>query len=267
MEERALGAHGPVVPVLGLGTWRTLDVPASAQPSADAVVAAALESGTRLFDTSPMYGRAEDVLAAALGEGRSEVLIATKIWTPDPATGRAQLERQLGLFGKRIDVQQIHNLVAWRDHLPMLEDARRDGLVGVIGATHYDPSAFDELEDIMRTDRVHVVQVPYNPLEREAGRRLLPLAAELGLGVIVMRPFGEGALFPGPRPSALAGLSVESWAEALLRWSLSDERVHAAIPATSRPEHVEVNAAAAEKPRLPEDERRHIQQLAERYAS
>jgi len=250
-----------------MGTWQTLDLPEGMQHAAESVVTAAIGAGTRLFDSSPMYGRSERVLATALGRGRSECFVATKIWTPDVETGRAQLRRQLAMFGNRVDLHQIHNLVAWRDHLTVLERAREDGTVGLIGATHHQPSAFGELETVMKTGRIQAIQIPYNPLERQVEERILPLAEELGLGVLAMRPFGQGELFPGPSSNGLDGLQVAGWADALLRWCLSDPRIHVAIPATSRPGHAEANAAAGARPPLSLDERRHVQQLAERYAT
>ncbi len=186
------------------------------------------EAGTRLFDSSPMYGRAQQVLAGALGERRSEAIVATKIWTPSAAEARAQFDEQIGLYG-RVEIEQIHNLVAWREHLPWLEQERDAGRIDLIGATHYSPSAFDELEDVMRTGRIDAIQIPYNPEERDAENRILPLAAELNLGVIAMRPLGAGAL-------------VHRYeATELLKWTLSDERMHVAIPATSNPEHARTN--------------------------
>ena len=189
------------------------------------------EAGTRVFDSSPMYGRAQQVLAGALGERRSEAIVATKIWTPSAAEARAQFDEQIGLYG-RVEIEQIHNLVAWREHLPWLEQERDAGRIDLIGATHYSPSAFDELEDVMRTGRIDAIQIPYNPEERDAENRILPLAAELNLGVIAMRPLGAGAL-------------VNRYgATELLKWTLSDERIHVAIPATSNPEHARTNVAS-----------------------
>jgi diketogulonate reductase-like aldo/keto reductase len=252
VEQRQLG------PVVGLGTWARLE----AAPSAPAVVGAALDAGATFFDSSPMYGRAEALLADALGARRSEATVATKVWTRSPDEGRAQLDRAVGWF-ERVDVMQIHNLVAWRDHLPMLEAARDDGRVGLIGATHHQPSAFDELEVVMRTGRVQAVQVPYNPRERDVERRILPLAEELGLGVIVMRPFGEGGLLRrSPSADDLAAVGCSTWPEALLKWVLSDRRCHVAIPASSHPDRVRANAAVGDGPWLDADQRDRVAALA-----
>lgn len=261
MERRPLGKTGIELPVVGLGTWLTFDVEPERQAVADAVVAAVLGRGTRLFDSSPMYGRAQEVLGLALDGLREDVFVATKIWTPSQEQGRFQLESQLRYFGGRVDLEQIHNLVAWQQHLGWLEQEREQGRVRFIGATHYQASAFEELETVMRSGQIDAVQVPYNPLERESEKRILPLAEELGLGVVVMRPFAEGALFPGPEPRALEPLGVSSWAEALLRWGLSDPRVTCVIPATTSPEHAAENAAAGRGPSIDDDQRRLVEKL------
>jgi len=227
MEERRLG------PVVGLGTWRTFGGDAA---TARAVVGAALDAGVRVFDSSPMYGDAEVSLGAALRERREGTVVATKIWSQSVAEGKAQYERQVEWFG-RVDVEQIHNLAAWREQLEWLEEERASARVDRVGVTHYAPSAFGELAGALRTRRFDVVQLPLNPHERECERELLPLAAELGVAVIVMRPFGEGALLRrSPPPEALRELGVETWPQALLKWVLSDPRVDVVIPATSKPE-------------------------------
>jgi aryl-alcohol dehydrogenase-like predicted oxidoreductase len=267
MEQRALGQTGLTVPAVGMGTWRTFDVRGTAATTnARAVVDAALSAGATFFDSSPMYGAAEAVLGEALAGQREAALVATKVWARSVAEGEAQIQRALGRYGGLVDLYQIHNLVSWPAHLARLEQLRDAGQVRAIGATHYSSTAFDELRRVMETGRIAAIQVPYNPHERAVERAILPLAAELGLGVVVMRPFGEGALFRRP-PSAealapLRPFGVTTWAQALLKWVLSDPRCHVAIPATSRPERMAENAAAGSPPWLGPEERALVARLA-----
>jgi diketogulonate reductase-like aldo/keto reductase len=259
---RRLGRDGPEVPVVGLGTWRVFDVGPDAQPVADAVVAAAFDAGVRIVDSSPMYGRAEAVLSAALGERRGDAFVATKVWTSSVEGAQAHYRRQLKWFGGRIDLLQVHNLVAWRDHLGWLEAERDAGRIGRIGATHYSPGAFGEMEVALRTGRFQAVQVPLNPAERECERRILPIAADLDLGVLVMRPFGQGGLLRRRFPSELADAGLRDWPDALLRWTLSDARVTAALPATAAVDHAVANATAGAGPWLDGALRERVARLA-----
>jgi diketogulonate reductase-like aldo/keto reductase len=262
MERRRLGKNGPELPVVGLGSWLTFDVGEEGQGLVDAVVRAAFDEGVRLVDSSPMYGRAQRVLGRALDQLRDEAFVATKIWTPSVDDGRAQFDAQLEFFGGRVELEQIHNLVSWEAHLDWLEKERDAGRIGQLGATHYSPSAFDELERVMRSGRIEAIQIPYNPHEREVEARILPLAQELGLGVIVMRPLGKGGLMPGPDLHEFQSLGVETWAQALLKWSLSDPRVTAVIPATAKPEHARENARAGSPPWFGPEERKLVETLA-----
>lgn len=266
MEHRRFGRAELDVPVIGLGTWSVFDVPPAAEDGPRAVVAAAFEAGIRLVDSSPMYGRAEGVLGRALRAAnvRASATVATKIWTPSLLEGRRQLEAQLEWFEGRIEIEQVHNLVAWRDHLGWLEEEVARARVALVGATHWDERRFGELVEAMRTGHLDCVQVPYNPLERLAERDVLPLAEEMGIGVIAMRPFAEGELLrrdPGD-PAILADLGVTAWPQALLKWILSDPRVHVAIPATTSPAHAAANAMAGDPPWLDADQRRLVERIA-----
>ena len=257
MDVRRLG------PVVGLGTWNTYKGDVS---TASGVVATALDVGVRVFDTSPMYGAAEHALGVALRGRRHEATIATKIWTPSPEEAARQFADQLEWFGGRVDVEQVHNLVAWEQHLPWLESERDAGRIGRLGVTHYQSNAFGELARALRTRRFDVVQLPYNPLERECERELLPLTAELGIAVIVMVPLGSGRIVarePAPRElEPLRSFGVETWAQALLKWALSDERVDVVIPATKHAERARLNAAAGDAPWFGPDERALVSRLA-----
>jgi aryl-alcohol dehydrogenase-like predicted oxidoreductase len=269
MERRRFGSTGIDVPVVGMGTWRTFDVRGrAAEDNARAIVDHALAAGANFVDSSPMYGEAERVLGRSLQGGRNAAIVATKVWTPSADEGRAQVDRGLGFFGGHVELYQIHNLVNWRQHLVMLERFKAAGQVKAIGATHYREDALAELAAVMRTGRIDAVQVPYNPIQREVEREVLPLAAELGLGVVIMRPFAEGALLRRvPAVGELEPLQrfgVTTWPQALLKWSLSDPRCHVAIPATSKPARMLENAAAGNPPWFSAQERDYVAELATR---
>jgi aryl-alcohol dehydrogenase-like predicted oxidoreductase len=172
-------------------------------------------------------------------------------------------------YGGRVDLMQIHNLVAWPSHLPMLEAARDRGLVGLIGATHYSAAAFGELAELMATGHIDAIQVPYNPVQREVERTILPLAGELGLGVLLMRPLGEGQLVrrpPGPAQlEPLRPFGVTTWGQVLIKWGLSDPRVHVSLAATAQPGRLAENAAAGSPPWFGPEERAYVLRLATGY--
>jgi diketogulonate reductase-like aldo/keto reductase len=256
VEERRLG------PVVGLGTWATFEDDAAV---ARDVIAAALDAGCRLVDSSPMYGAAEAAMSEVVRERRHEITVATKIWARSVDEGREQYRRQLEWFG-RVEIEQVHNFTLWREQLPWLEQERDAGRVERLGVTHFSAAAFEELAEALETRRFDTVQVPLNPRQREAERSLLPLAAELGVAVIVMRPLGgEGSVIPPPPErelEPLRELGIETWAQALLKWALSDERVDVVIPATRNPEHARANAAAGSPPWFGPGERALVERLA-----
>jgi aryl-alcohol dehydrogenase-like predicted oxidoreductase len=265
MQSRRFGKTGLELPVIGMGSWQTLDLSAREQPLADEVVGSALDAGTTVFDSSPMYGRAEQVLGQALAPRRQDAFLATKTWSRTQAAAEARYSEQQRFFGGHIELMQIHNLVDWEERLRWLEGERDAGSIGLIGATHYSASAFEELEEVMRTGRIDAIQIPYNPYEREVEARLLPLAEELELGVVVMRPLGGGSLArTSPPADELERLGVDTWAQALLKWALADTRVHVLIPATSKPERARENAAAGSGAMLDPEQRALVERISGR---
>lgn len=266
MEHRPFGNTGLTVPVIGMGTWQTYDVRGPDAELRQAVTDAALDAAATFFDSSPMYGQAEQVLGRTLEGRRDRAIVATKVWTADDAEADEQCRAALGYFGGRVDVYQVHNLLAAPARIAQLERLQARGAVRVIGATHYSPQAFPELRRVMEDPRVGAIQVPYNPQERAVEAEILPAAADLGLGVVIMRPLGQGRLARRPvSEQALAPLrafGVTSWPQALLKWILSDPRCHVAIPATSSAAHMRSNAAAGAPPWFGPDERAYVQRLA-----
>ena len=250
---RRIPSSGEMLPALGLGTWRTFDVGAGAAERAPLkeVLGAFVALGGRVVDSSPMYGAAESVvgdLASELGVAET-LFLATKVWTSGREPGVTQMEQSFRrLRARRLDLMQIHNLLDWRTQLRTLRDWKAAGRLRYIGVTHYTAGAYDELERVLRAEPLDFVQVNYSIGEREAERRILPLARDRGVAVLVNRPFAEGGLFQRVRGQALppwaADLGAESWAQLFLKWILAHPAVTCAIPATSRREHLQDNMKA-----------------------
>jgi diketogulonate reductase-like aldo/keto reductase len=236
-----------------MGTWQTFNMAANRTP----IVDEALSVGMNLFDSSPMYGRAEETLAKALEGRRDRAMIATKIWTSSPTEGREQANQALRLFG-RVEIYQVHNLVNWPAQLRLLEQLKGEGKVDAIGATHYDPGGFDDLCDLMRTGRLDMVQVPYNPRRREAELRVLPLAAELGLGVLTHSPLRFGVLDRPPSAQTITSFGVRTWAQAVLKWIASDPRVSCVLTATKTSGRPAENGQAGDPPWFDADQRERL---------
>ncbi len=253
IDARPIPSSGERIPVVGLGTWRTFDV--GPERDARATLAEVLQRfvalGGRVVDSSPMYGAAESVvgdLSAELGLGES-LFLATKVWTTGRAAGVDQMEHSLRrLRARRLDLMQIHNLLDWRTQLRTLREWKAQGRIRHVGVTHYTESAYDELERVLRAERLDVVQVNYSIVERAAERRILPLARDRGVAVLVNRPFSEGDLFRRvrgrPLPEWAAEVDCTSWAQLFLKWILANPAVTCAIPATSRAPHLVDNMGA-----------------------
>lgn len=251
---RPIPSSGEPMPVVGLGTWITFNVGSdrAARDACAAVMRAFFEAGGRMIDSSPMYGSSQAVIGhglAALG-GRAPVFSAEKVWISGGARGPAQMEASRALWGvPRWDLMQVHNLLSWEEHLPTLFEMKRAGKLRYVGITTSEGRRQREIEDVMARHPIDFVQVTYNPLDREVEQRTLPLALERRIGVIVNRPFREGALLRAlarePLPPWLAELGCDGWAQAVLKFIVSHPAVTCAIPATSRVEHVRQNLGAA----------------------
>lgn len=251
MLRRPIPGRAEALPVVGLGTWIAFDVEGAEElAEARETLAGFVAGGGAVVDSSPMYGRAESVvgrLAADLGADR--LFLATKVWTEGREAGIRQMEESLRrLRATRADLMQVHNLVDAAVHVRTLREWKAAGRVRYWGLTHHHAGAHGELERWMRSERPDFIQINYSLAEPEAGRRLLPLAAELGVGVIANRPFAEGALFRRvrgrPLPPWAGDLGVATWAQFFLKWILGDAAVTCTIPATRRSVHLVENLAA-----------------------
>lgn len=265
MSTRPIPSSGEALPVVGIGTWQTFDVGPSAAERAPLteVLRLFFESGGKVVDSSPMYGRAEAVsgdLVARLG-ARDRAFLATKVWTQGREAGIAQMRNSMRLMraGPSIDLIQVHNLVDWRTHLATLRAWKDAGTVRYIGITHYTESAFADLARVMQDEPIDFVQLPYSVGVRGAEDRLLPIAAERGIAVIVNRPFEGGGLFRQvrrqPLPDLAAELDCTSWAQLFLKFILAHPAVTCAIPGTGKVEHLVDNVGAGHG-RLPDTAQR-----------
>jgi diketogulonate reductase-like aldo/keto reductase len=257
MRTRPIPSSGAPLPVIGCGTWRAFDVGESARERAALaeVLRVLFEAGGSVIDSSPMYGRAEAVVGDLLSAVhiRDKAFIATKVWTTGRAAGMAQMQRSMQLLRtEHIELMQVHNLVDWRTQLATLRAWKAEKRITYLGVTHYTSSAYDQLEAVMRSESLDFVQLNYAIDDRAAERRLLPLAAERGIAVLVNQPFGGGGLLRNlrnkPLPDWAAELGCGSWAQILLKYVLGHPAVTCAIPGTSRPEHMQENAGAGVGP-------------------
>ncbi|CAN5195324.1 MAG: aldo/keto reductase [Chloroflexia bacterium] len=267
MEWRELGVTGINVPVVGLGARRPFDVYGKeGQTARRSLVDLALREGVTFFETSPVFGESERILGSSLTGRRKRVIVATNVTAGDVHLVHDQIDRSLRLFEDRIDVFLAESLPVWTEFQPVFQRMKSDRSLSVSGVTCERESDYPELARLMRERAVDVIQVPYNPIEEEAARVILPLAAELGIGVIVMRPFLEGELLLAqPRDVDLRRLrrfGVRSWPQAVLKWTLSDPRVSVAAPATRKAQHLSENAACGVAPWLGRAERALVTELA-----
>jgi aryl-alcohol dehydrogenase-like predicted oxidoreductase len=261
---RVIPSTGEKIPIVGLGTWQVFDVGESPNDRAPLkeVVARFAQLGGKVIDSSPMYGRAEQVIGDLTSEMhlRDSFFLATKVWTTGKQAGIDSMERSLArLQTKRIDLMQVHNLVDVETQLATVRDWKEKGRIRYLGITHYNSSAYAEVEKILRREKLDFLQINYSILEREAEERILPLAQERGVAVIINRPFGGGDLFSRvrskPLPDWAAEFDCKSWAQFLLKWILAHPAVTCAIPATGNARHLEDDMQAGIG-RLPDEKLR-----------
>src|SRR5450755_431104 len=262
--QRTVPSSGESLPVMGLGTWQAFDVgstPVECQPLEE-VLALFTKLGGRVVDSSPMYGRAEQVIGeiATKLNLHQALFLATKVWTTGKQQGIDSMEKSLAkLQVKRIDLMQVHNLVDAQTHLATLRNWKQQGHVRYVGITHYASSAYREVGKLLRSEKLDFVQINYSLLEREAEEQILPLARDRGVAVIVNRPFGGGDLFARvrrkPLPEWAAEFDCHSWAQFLLKWIIAHPAVTCAIPATSNARHLEDNMQSGVG-RLPDEKLR-----------
>jgi diketogulonate reductase-like aldo/keto reductase len=253
MRTRLIPSTREPLPVIGCGTYRTFDVGATPEERAPllAVLKALFAAGGSVIDSSPMYGAAERVVGDLLAQtqNRSRAFLATKVWTSGKQAGLDQLNRSFELLqDRRIDLMQVHNLLDWKVQLSTLRDLKSAGRIRYIGITHYSASAFAEVESVLRSETLDFLQINYAMNDTAVERRILPLAADRGVAVIVNQPFGGGSLLGElrnrPLPSWAREIDCQSWAQVLLKFVLSHPAVTCAIPGTGRPEHMLDNIGA-----------------------
>ena len=254
---RQVPKTGERIPIIGLGTWQAFDISEGDPDWAEATraVETFFRSGGRVIDSSPMYGKAEAAIGSIVSKSRGlpPPFLATKVWTSGRDVGRRQIEQSFRLLRtKTIDLLQVHNLLDFSTHLATLQDLKERGRIRYIGATHYHAGAYDDLERVIRGGAVDFVQLNYSVAEREAERRLLPLARDSRVAVIANRPFAGGELFGSIRRKSLPAWATElrctSWAQLLLKYVLADSSITCAIPGTRNPRYVMENLGAALAP-------------------
>ena len=251
MVTRTIPSSGEKLPVIGLGTWSVFDVdltPANRTQLSE-VLSLLVKHGGRVVDSSPMYGRAEGVVGELAGQLHllDSLFIATKVWTRGKEAGIAMMQRSMARC-RKIDLMQVHNLVDVETHMSSLREWKTTGRIRYTGITHSQARGLYEVERTMRSEKPDFVQINYSVMEPEAAQRILPLAQELRMAVIINRPFGGGGLFgrvaAKPLPPWAAEINCRSWAQFFLKWIVAHPAVTCVIPATSKPQHMEDNMAA-----------------------
>ena len=268
MEYRRLGKLD--VSAVGLGTLRTFDVESDDEIAVrKEIVDNCLAEKINLIDTANFYGLAEKAVGLVTEGRRDQFYLATKVRTEGKEAGLAQIDNSFNMLKTDyIDLFQVHNMVDWETHIPTLQDLKSEGKIGMVGVSAMVHEAYPTIANLMREGRVDTIQIPYNVVERGCEDELLPLAEELGVGVLVMEPLKKGRyvkeLKQQPDLAPLADLGITTWAQALIAWVLGDSRVSTAIPTTSRPERIHENAVAGHVDRMPQELRDYVREETER---
>jgi diketogulonate reductase-like aldo/keto reductase len=253
MLTRPIPRTGEPLPIVGVGTWQTFDVAPSGPDLAPRkeVLRTLFEAGGRVIDSSPMYGRAEEVVGVLLKDMQAldKPFVATKVWTSGEASGIRQMNESAAKMQAPIDLMQVHNLVDWRTHLKTLRAWKAQKKVRYIGITHYTVSGLDELAAVILAEpAIDFVQFAYSINVREAEARLLPLCAERGIAALINQPFDSGNLFRKvrgkPLPDWAAEIGCATWGQVFLKYILGQPAVTCVIPGTAKPEHMRDNIAA-----------------------
>ncbi|MGI9265571.1 MAG: aldo/keto reductase [Gammaproteobacteria bacterium] len=251
MIRRKIPSSGEGLPVIGLGTSQVFDVgsdPADRAPLLE-VLRLLVDAGASIVDTAPMYGRAQQVIGQLAQDMRKDIFLATKVLKEGKDAGIRQMKESMTYLGTdSVDLMQVHNLVDWKVQLDTLRSMKEEGTIRYLGITHYRTSSFQSLEEIMMSTPLDFVQLNYSLLTPDAEQRLLPLAQDKGIAIMVNRPFERGGVFERtrgkPLPGYAADLGIESWGQFFLKWILGNEAVTCVIPATSKPKHMIDNLAA-----------------------
>ena len=254
VRRRAIPSSGEQLPVIGVGTYRGFDISRDAGAAWEdcrKVLDALFAAGGSVIDSSPMYGQAEEVVGGLLNELKAQDLafVATKVWTQGRQSGVEQMRHSMRLLRRqRVDLMQVHNLVDWQEHLRTLRQWKEEGRIRYLGVTHYTSSAYDELERVLRAEKLDFLQIDYALNDRDAEERILPLAQERGVAVLINRPFGGGNLLRNllqqPLPEWASEYGCTSWPQLLLKFCLSHPAVTCVIPGTGNPRHMLDNLQA-----------------------
>ena len=251
MLKRIIPSTGELLPAIGLGTWQSFDVDESNQSNLIPVLDEMHKSGGRLIDSSPMYGRSETVIGNLTSKlkSRNDFFFATKVWTTGRQAGIDQMKSSVKKMQReKIDLMQIHNLLDWKTHLPVLREWKEEGIIKYIGITHYQDSMHDELAKIISSEKIDFVQFNYSINSLHAEKKLLKVAKEKGVATLINRPFGEGRLFEKVKakklPEWCTEFGIKNWSSFFLKFILADPNVTCVIPATSDVQHAVENYRA-----------------------